>query len=81
VSGMGTPGTYRVSDGSRVEFAAAVAAWTAAAVPVLEQVARTYNATISYKELGDEVQQATGIPSVQSWPICADVSLGRRLLA
>lgn len=58
---MGTPGTYRVSDGSRVEFAAAVAAWTAAAVPVLERVARTYHATISYKELGEEVQQVTGI--------------------
>jgi len=61
VTGMGTPGTYRVSDGSRVEFGAAVAAWTAAAVPVLERVARTYHATISYKDLGEEVQQATGI--------------------
>jgi hypothetical protein len=58
---MGTPGTYRMSDGSRAEFAAAVAAWTAAAVPVLERVARTYHATISYKEPGDEVQRATGI--------------------
>jgi hypothetical protein len=58
---MGTPGTYRASDGSRVEFAAALAAWTAAAVPVLERVARTYHATISYKELGEEVQQVTGI--------------------
>lgn len=61
VTNMGTPGTYRVSDGSRVEFAAAVAAWTAAAVPVLERVARTYHATISYKELGEEVQHVTGI--------------------
>jgi hypothetical protein len=58
---MGTPGTYSVSDGSRVEFAAAVAAWTAAAVPVLERVARTYHATISYKEPGEEVQHVTGI--------------------
>ena len=61
VTGMGTPGTYRVSDGSRVEFAAALAAWTAAAVPVLERVARTYHATISYKDLGEEVQNVTGI--------------------
>lgn len=38
-----------------------MAAWTAAAVPVLERVARTYHATISYKDLGDEVQHATGI--------------------
>ena len=56
-----TPGTYRVSDGSRVEFSAALAAWTAAALPVLEEVARTYHATITYKELGDQVQEATGI--------------------
>ena len=61
VTGMGTPGTYRVSDGSRVEFAAALAAWTAAAVPVLERVACTYHATISYKDLGEEVQHVTGI--------------------
>lgn len=39
----------------------ALAAWTAAAVPVLERVARTYNATISYKDLGEEVQLDTGI--------------------
>jgi hypothetical protein len=32
-----------------------------AAVPVLERVARTNNATISYKELGGEVQHVTGI--------------------
>ncbi len=58
---MVSPGTYRVSDGSRVEYAAALAAWTAAAVPVLERVARSYQATISYRELGDEVQHVTGI--------------------
>jgi hypothetical protein len=28
---------------------------------VLERVARTYHATISYKELGDKVQHVTGI--------------------
>ena len=56
-----TPGTYRASDGSRVEFSTALAAWTTAALPVLERVARTYHATITYKELGDQVQEATGI--------------------
>jgi hypothetical protein len=61
VTRMRTPGTYRLSDGSRVEYAAALVAWTAAAVPVLERVARTYHSTISYKELGDEVQHVTGI--------------------
>ena len=60
VAGMGTAGTYRVSDGSRVEFAVALAAWTAGAVPVLERVARTYHATIAYKDLGEEVQRVTG---------------------
>lgn len=61
VADMGTPGTYRVSDGSRVEFADAMTAWTAAGIPVLERVARTYHATISYKELGEEVQHVTGV--------------------
>jgi len=56
-----TPGTYRASDGSGVEFSTALTAWTAAALPVLERVARTYHATITYKELGDQVQEATGI--------------------
>jgi hypothetical protein len=50
-----------VSDESRVEFAVAVAAWTAAAVAVLERVAHTYRETISYKDLGEEVQVETGI--------------------
>lgn len=44
-----TPGTYRASDGSGVEFSTALTAWTAAALPVLERVARTYHATITYK--------------------------------
>lgn len=61
VTDMRTPGTYRVADGSYVDYSAAIAAWTAAALPVLEQVAQTYHATISYKQLGDEVQGATGI--------------------
>jgi hypothetical protein len=58
---MDGPGTYRASDGSRVEFSAALAAWTAAALPILERVAHIYHATISYKELGEQVQQSTGI--------------------
>lgn len=61
VTEVESPGTYRISDGSRVEFSAAVAAWTTAALPVLERVARTYHATITYQELGEEVQQITGI--------------------
>ncbi len=61
VTDMRTPGTYRVADGSYVDYSAAIAAWTAAALPVLEGVARTYHATITYQELGDQVQDATGI--------------------
>jgi len=58
---MAPPGTYRTSDGCAVKFSAAVATWTAAAVPVLERVARSYNATITYKDLGEQVQDAAGI--------------------
>jgi hypothetical protein len=61
VVNVATPGTYRTSDGSAVDFSAAVAAWTAAAVPVLERVARSYRATITYKDLGEQVQDAAGI--------------------
>jgi hypothetical protein len=58
---MTPPGTCRTSDGSAVEFSAAIDAWTAAAIPVLEQVARSYHATISYKDLGEQVQGTAGI--------------------
>lgn len=58
---MPRPGTYRASDNSPVDFREAVSAWTAAALPVLEGVARRYRATITYQELADEVQEATGI--------------------
>jgi hypothetical protein len=58
---MHPPGTYRVGDGSLVDFPVAILAWTAAALPVLEPVARTYRASITDKELADEVQEATGI--------------------
>lgn len=58
---MQPPGTYRVSDGSHVDFSAAISAWTSAALCVLERVAHSYHATISYKDLGDQVQEARGI--------------------
>lgn len=40
---MGTPGTYRAADRAYVDFPTAIAAWTAAAVPILERVAEIYN--------------------------------------
>jgi len=61
VTDMRTPGTYSVADGSYVDYSAAIAAWTAAALPVLERVAGAYHATITYRQLGDEVQDVTGI--------------------
>jgi hypothetical protein len=36
-------------------------AWTAAALPVLEQVVRIYHATVTYKEGGDQVHEAAGL--------------------
>jgi hypothetical protein len=56
-----TPGTFRISDGSAVEFADAKADWSLAARPVLLRVARTYHETISYKDLSEQIQQATGV--------------------
>jgi hypothetical protein len=56
-----TPGTYREGDGSAVAFADAVAAWAVAARPALIDAARRYNRVITYGELGEEVQQRTGI--------------------
>jgi hypothetical protein len=58
---MPGPGTYRVSDNSPVDFGEAVSAWTAAALPALERVTRRYRANITYKELAEEAQEATGI--------------------
>jgi hypothetical protein len=58
---MATPGTWRVNDGSRADFSAALAAWTAAAIPELERVARIYHATITYQDLGELVQNRSGI--------------------
>lgn len=56
-----TPGTYRVADLSRVEFADALAAWIPLAHEQLLATARCYNAVIKYKQLGDHVQERSGI--------------------
>jgi hypothetical protein len=58
---MVIPGTYRQADGSAVLFADAVHAWATAAMPALAQTAQTYNGVITYAELGEEVQERTGI--------------------
>jgi hypothetical protein len=56
-----TPGTYREIDGAPVAFADAVEAWAAAARQALIDTSRRYNQVITYGELGEEVQQRSGI--------------------
>lgn len=65
-----SPGTWRRSDGSAVKWDEAVAEWSAAALPVLQDVASTYNRTITYVEFATAVQDATGIETrslLQNW--------------
>lgn len=58
-------GTYREADGARVDAQMARRAWAVAARPVLEDLATTYKATISYSHLADKVQAKTGIRTTQ----------------
>lgn len=55
------PGTYCVADGSRVQFADALAAWIPIAYDELLATARRYNAYVYYGELGERVQELSGI--------------------
>lgn len=55
------PGTYRVADGSRVEFADALAAWVPIAYDELLATARKYHAYVTYGKLGERVQELSGI--------------------
>lgn len=58
---MTEPGTYRVADNSAVAFPEALAAWVPLAHEELIATARRYNAVIKYKELGERVQERSGI--------------------
>nr|WP_225311123.1 hypothetical protein [Microbispora cellulosiformans] len=58
---MAQRGYWRVSDGGSVTAAEARELWAAAAYPVLVEVARTYHALITYKELAEKIQESTGI--------------------
>jgi hypothetical protein len=58
---MTKPGTCRVADGAAVAMTIAKEEWTAAARSVLEQVARTFHATIQYSDLAEDVQAVTGV--------------------
>jgi hypothetical protein len=55
------PATYRADDESVVLFPEALEAWVAAARVALERTAGTYGAYMTYKELAEEVQTASGI--------------------
>jgi hypothetical protein len=67
---MSGPGIFRVADGSAVTQADAVLSWADVARPVLIEVARSYHATISYKDLAEAVEASTGIRTrllLQNW--------------
>lgn len=55
------PGTYRVVDGKRVEFGAAMSAWIPLAYDELIATAAKYNAVVTYLELSERVQEVSGI--------------------
>lgn len=55
------PGTYRVVDEVRVEFADALTAWAPVARDELVATARTYRAVTTYLELSERVQEVSGI--------------------
>ena len=67
---MSLPGTYLEVDGSAVSASDALSAWVVYARPALERSARTYHATITYKELAETVQTESGVRTrrlLQHW--------------
>ncbi len=55
------PGTYRVSDGAKVEFSEALELWVPLAYDALIETARRYNGWTTYLELTEHVQQVSGV--------------------
>jgi hypothetical protein len=67
---MTLPGTYREVDKMPVSGSDALVAWVKHARPALERTAKTYHATITYKDLSEEVQAESGIRTrrlLQHW--------------
>ncbi|GAA4525592.1 MULTISPECIES: hypothetical protein [Nonomuraea] len=58
---MSQPGYWHVADGTPVTAAKAREIWAREAYPLLVDVARTYRAVITYKELADRIQETSGI--------------------
>lgn len=55
-------GTWRVGPPpTKVAWPDAIAAWTAAAVPILKRVASNYNGSITYEDLAERIQTETDI--------------------
>src|SRR5699024_5299799 len=55
------PGTYRVTDRSRVVFKDALASWVPLAHEELIATAKRYHGVVTYKELSEHVQERSGI--------------------
>lgn len=55
------PGTFRVSDGSKVEFSEALDLWVPLAYAALVETARRYDRWTTYLELTEHVQQVSGV--------------------
>ncbi|MET0423905.1 MAG: hypothetical protein ABW046_08525 [Actinoplanes sp.] len=54
-------GYWREADGEQVTVGEAIAAWSTEAYPALEKVAGTYQALITYGDLAEVIQAASGI--------------------
>lgn len=52
-------------DGELVEFSVALAAWSSVARATLEKAAKEYGSFVTYKELGEIVQDETGIKTTK----------------
>ncbi|WP_255566554.1 hypothetical protein [Iamia sp. SCSIO 61187] len=83
------PGTWRVSDGSRVSWDEALDGWVDAADRYLRDKATEYGAFVTYKELAEHVQEVTGVRTrslLQNWigkilnPLAASQPAGEPLL-
>jgi hypothetical protein len=64
------PATLRTADGTKVEFADAMATWIPVARDELIATARRYHAVITYAELSEHVQHVSGITTralVTNW--------------
>lgn len=57
-----TPGTWRDDDPPiAVAWTEAIAAWTEAAVPILETVASHYTGSVTYEQLAEQLFETTGV--------------------